>query len=149
MRWTVYVTSIRFLLNNRPIRCGFFFSAFALILSYRAFFECFISRHDIHVGPAIPTSAYLRAATLGTNWVHWPSGSDFGQAQRSITSYSCFSLGLGRINTRYTKEPRFTIPFDGRNEPRMISPMWPRDLSLIWRTRLTIRPSGLLRCGLI
>jgi hypothetical protein len=28
----------------------------------------------------------LRAATLGANWVYWPSGSDFGQAQRRSPS---------------------------------------------------------------
>jgi hypothetical protein len=35
---------------------------------------------------AITTSAYLRAATLGANWVYWLSGSDFVQAQRRSPS---------------------------------------------------------------
>jgi hypothetical protein len=36
--------------------------------------------------PAYLTLACLRAATLGANWVYWPSGSDFGQAQRRSPS---------------------------------------------------------------
>jgi hypothetical protein len=44
------------------------FSAFTLIL-YRAIFEQFFCVSSRHIGPAIPTSAYLLAATLGTNWV--------------------------------------------------------------------------------
>jgi hypothetical protein len=39
-----------------------------------------------HIGPVILTSAYLRAATLGANWVYWPSVSDFGQPQRRSPS---------------------------------------------------------------
>jgi hypothetical protein len=68
------------------------------------------------IGPAIPTPAYLRAATLGANWVHWPSGSDFGQAQRRSSSQARpthASFTCSCIATRY-KEPRFTVPFDGR-----------------------------------
>jgi hypothetical protein len=78
----------------------------------------------------IPTSACLRAATLGANWVYWPRGSDLGQAQRRSPSQATHvshldgSVTCSCIDTGY-KEPRFTVPFDGRKEPRMISPMWP------------------------
>jgi hypothetical protein len=104
----------------------------------RPFFSVFcVSSQFIepHIGPAIPTSADLRAATLGANWVYWPIAAPTltrprGGLSQSITSFSCFSLGWGLLlalahaDTRY-KEPRFTVPFDGCKEPPMISPMWP------------------------
>jgi hypothetical protein len=62
-------------------------SSSAYVRSDRAFFErilritaCGLSRH-IHIGPAIPTSS-----SLGADWVYWPSGSDFRQAQRRSPS---------------------------------------------------------------
>jgi hypothetical protein len=98
-----------------------------LFWAYFAYHRCLLC----HVGPAIPTSACLHAATLGANWVYWPSGSDFGQAQRSPSQATqCFSLGWGlllarslRIDTRY-KEPQFTVSFDGCKEARTIGLMW-------------------------
>jgi hypothetical protein len=61
-----------------------------------------------NIGPPIPTSAYLRATTLGANWVYWPSGYDFGQAQRKSPSQAThdshldgvFYLLLHRQDTR-------------------------------------------------
>jgi hypothetical protein len=54
-----------------------------------------LSRH-IGLGPAI-TSAYLRAATLGANWVYWPRGSAFGQAQRRSSSQATHVSHLDRV----------------------------------------------------
>jgi hypothetical protein len=84
-----------------------------------------------HIGPAIPTSAYLRAATLGANWVYWPivaptlsrpRGGVHHKLIMFLTWMASFTYSC--IDTRYT-EPRFTVQFDGRKEPRRISPMWP------------------------
>jgi hypothetical protein len=92
------------------------------------------------------------AATLGANWVYWPSGSDFGQAQRRSPSQAIMfltwmgSFTCSCMDTIY-KEPQFTVPFDGHKEPRMISPMWPGiepGTCRLLGIRDTIRLSGLL-----
>jgi hypothetical protein len=57
-----------------------------------------------------------------------------------------WSFTCACIDTRY-KEPQFTVPFDGRNEPRMISLIWPGsnpEPPAYEMDAVTIRPSGLL-----
>jgi hypothetical protein len=84
----------------------------------------------------ILTSAYLHATTLDANWVYcleaqtWarPRGGDYHKQLMFLTwmgSYTCSCK-----DTKY-KEPRFTVPFDGHNEPWMISLKWPGTSRLI------------------
>jgi hypothetical protein len=132
---------VRFQISGMPLgrRCALMIKQVRRCVESFFFFFCirsdlraFLAYFAYHRGFSrdIVPAAYLRAATLGVNWVHWPSGSDFGQAQRrSHHKLLMFLTWMGSftcscIDTRY-KEPRFTVPFDGRKEPRMISPMWP------------------------
>jgi hypothetical protein len=55
---------------------------------------------------------------LGANWGYWPIVSPYStREEKSITSYSCFSLLATGIGTRY-KEPRFYISFEGREQSK-------------------------------
>jgi hypothetical protein len=77
---TIRRTSLRMVPSKQEFanRANGSSSAFALIL-YRAFLSvfCGLSRHR----PG-NSDFGLCAATLGANWVYWPCGSDFCQAQR-------------------------------------------------------------------
>jgi hypothetical protein len=68
-------------------------------LILRAFFKRILRITAVYraIGPAIPTSAYLRAAPSGANWVYCPSGSDFGQAQRRSPSQATHASHLDGV----------------------------------------------------
>jgi hypothetical protein len=91
-------------------------SAFTLIL-HRVFFEHFAFR--LICGPQ-------RLAPIGFIGVVAPTlarprGGIHHKLLMFLTWMGSFTRSC--IDTRY-KEPWVTVPFDGRKEPRMISPMW-------------------------
>jgi hypothetical protein len=60
-------------------------------------------------------------------WRHTISGPIHSVSFPSQTTHVSHLDGVFflLLHRHWYKEPRFTVPFDGRNEPRMISPMWP------------------------
>jgi hypothetical protein len=83
--------------SKLPRHCVYPSSAFALILC-RASFERILRINAVYraIGPAIPTSAYLHAASLGASCIYWPIAAPI-QAQRKSPSQATHVSHLDEV----------------------------------------------------
>jgi hypothetical protein len=121
------ISPLRLYSNASPVFAWDFRRIQRHVHQMRAFFAC-VTRMDVtflynavHVGLSTQNiqiiSHNVAAPTLTK-----PRGGVHHKLLMFLTWLGSFTCSC--IDTRY-KEPRFTVPFDGRKEPRMISPMWP------------------------